>query len=83
MHEQKFKDLLSSKCPVNVERRVLVLESEVHQGPGLNGGWIILFSHSKASDVNVGIIANFVYYGKIRMIRQKRIGLEDSLHSKL
>ena len=28
MHEQKFKDLLSSKCQVSVERIVLDLESE-------------------------------------------------------
>ena len=31
VHEQKFKDLLSSKCQVRVERIVLDLESE---GPG-------------------------------------------------
>ena len=28
VHEQKFKDLLSSKCQVSVERIVLDLESE-------------------------------------------------------
>ena len=28
MHEQKFKDLLSSQCQVSVERIVLDLESE-------------------------------------------------------
>ena len=26
--------------------------------------WIFLFSHSKASDANIGIIANFVYFVK-------------------
>ena len=31
VHEQKFKDLISSKCQVSVERIVLDLESE---GPG-------------------------------------------------
>ena len=31
VHQQKFKDLLSSKCQVNVEKIVLDLESE---GPG-------------------------------------------------
>ena len=31
---------------------------------------IFLFSHSKAADANVGIIANFVYYGKTRMETQ-------------
>ena len=31
-HEQKFKNLLSSKCQVSVERRVLDLESEVMRG---------------------------------------------------
>ena len=30
VHEQKFKDLLSNKCPVSPERIVLDLESEVH-----------------------------------------------------
>ena len=32
MHEQKFKDLLSSTCQVSVERRVLDLESEAMRG---------------------------------------------------
>ena len=73
MHEEKFKDLLSSTCQVSVERIVFDLESEVLRGPGslLTGGknfyWNILFSHSKASDANFGIIANFVYYGKTRL----------------
>ena len=40
-------------------------------GSILTGGKILLldfflFSRSKASDVNVGIIADFVYYGKTR-----------------
>ena len=34
MHEQKFKDLQSSTCPVSVGRIVLDLESEVMRGPG-------------------------------------------------
>ena len=34
VHEQKFKDLLSSTCQVSVERIVLDLESEVMRGPG-------------------------------------------------
>ena len=56
VHEQKFKDLLSSTCQVSVERSMLDLKSH----------WItfcywnFLFSHSKASDANIGIIANFV-----------------------
>ena len=29
--------------------------------------WIFLCSHSEASDTNIGIIANFVYYGKTRV----------------
>ena len=32
--DQKFKDLLSSKCQVSVQRIVLDLESEVMRGPG-------------------------------------------------
>ena len=62
MHEQKFKDPLSSTCQLSSERRVLDLESEVHSIP--TGSNILpldfLFSHSKASDANIGIIANFV-----------------------
>ena len=34
VHEQKFKDLLSSTCQVSVERIVLDLESEVVRGLG-------------------------------------------------
>ena len=34
MHEQKFKDLLSSTCQVSVERSVLDLESEAMRGLG-------------------------------------------------
>ena len=35
MHEQKFKDLLSSTCQGSVDRRVLDLESDVHWRPGV------------------------------------------------
>ena len=34
VHEQKFKDLLSSTCQISVERIVLDLESEVMRGLG-------------------------------------------------
>ena len=34
VHEQKFKDLLSSTCQVSVERIVLDLESEAMRSPG-------------------------------------------------
>ena len=34
VHEQKFKDLLNSKCQVIVERIVLDLESEAMRDPG-------------------------------------------------
>ena len=66
VHEQKFKDLLTSTCQVSLERIVLDLESEVMRGVGSipTGGNILLldflFSHSKASDANIGIIANVV-----------------------
>ena len=67
VHEQKFKDLLSSTCQVSVERSMLDLESEV-QWFKLTGvtfcNWNFLFSHSKASDAYIGIIANFVYLRK-------------------
>ena len=35
VHEQKFKDLLSSIYQISPERRVLDLEPEVNQRPGL------------------------------------------------
>ena len=34
VHEQKFKDLLSSTCQVSVEKIVLDLELEAMRGPG-------------------------------------------------
>ena len=45
--------------------------------------WNILFSRTKAPDANVGIIANFIYYGKTRMVSQERTGLEDLLCGKI
>ena len=71
VHEQKFKDLLNSTCQVSVERIVLDLESEVMRGPGSipTGGNILsldFFSHSEASDANIGIIANVVCLWKPR-----------------
>ena len=65
VHEQKFKDLLSSTCQVSIERIVLDLESEVMRGIGsipTVGNILSLdfFSHSEASDANIGIIANVV-----------------------
>ena len=62
VHEQKFKDLLSSTCQVSVERIVLDLESEAMRGPGSipTGGNILsldffLFSHSKDKNATIGI----------------------------
>ena len=56
MHEQKFKDL-SSTCQVSVERTV-----EVHwfTTRGEGGNILLCSSCSKASDANIGTIANFV-----------------------
>ena len=75
VQEQMFKDLLHSKCQVSVERIVLDLESEVMGGLGPipTGGNILLldfflFSCSKASDANIGIIANFVYFVKTAIV---------------
>ena len=63
VHEQKFKDLLSSTCQVSVERSMLDLRSEVQWFNTHLGNILLLeffvFSHSKASDANIGIIANF------------------------
>ena len=61
VHEQKFKDLLSSTCQVSSERRVLDLESEVPSSILSKGNLLsldFLFSHSKASNGNTGINAN-------------------------
>ena len=63
VHEQKFKDLLGSTCQVSAERIVLDLESEVMRGPGslpIGGNILSLdfFSHNKASDANIDIVAN-------------------------
>ena len=66
VHEQKFKDLLSSTCQISPERRVLDLESDelevwVQYSLGVTFCyWNFLFSCSKAFDANFGIIANFV-----------------------
>ena len=65
---------LTSKCQVSAERRVFDLESEVNQRPWFNTYWgltfcywIFLFSHSKALDTNIGIIANFVFVKNLNM----------------
>ena len=62
VHEQKFKDFLSSTCQVSVERIVLDLESEAMRGPGSipTGGNILsldifLFSRSKNENATIGI----------------------------
>ena len=60
VHEQKFKDVLSSTCQVSVERIVLDLESEAMRGLGSipTGGNILSleffsFSHSKDKNANI------------------------------
>ena len=47
MHEQNFKDLLSSTWPVSLERIVLDLESEVYYRPGFNTHWGYHFATGK------------------------------------
>ena len=75
VHEQKFKDLLSSTWQVSVERRVLNLESEAMGGPGSipTGGnifhWVFLFSCSKASAANIGILAILVHFEKTLILK--------------
>ena len=77
MHEQKFKDLLSSTGQVNVDRRVLDLESEVTRGLGsipTRGNifhWIFLFSRGKASAANIGIIAILLHFEKNSIINDR------------
>ena len=67
VHEQKFKDSLSSTCGISPELRVLDVKSEVNWRPVLihTGGNILsldflLFTCGKASDANIGITANVV-----------------------
>ena len=58
-----FKDLQSSTCQLSPERIVLVgIRSNERPGFYFHRGlhWIFLFSHSKVSDANIDIIANFV-----------------------
>ena len=68
VHEQKFKDLLSSKCQASVEIIVFDLESEaawVLFPPGVTFLPLNFFSRSKASDVS---IANIVNLRKSRLV---------------
>ena len=60
LHEQKFKDLLSSTYQVNEERIVLDMESKLH-GHNIQSHVTGFFSPSKASGVNIDIIANAVF----------------------
>ena len=61
VHEQNFKELLSSTCLTSSERRLLDLDSEVMTGPGSipTGGNILsldfLFSRSKDKNANINI----------------------------
>ena len=63
VHEQKFKDPLSSALQISSERRVLDLESDV-QGSiltGRDGGGGVTFGVCRVkTDANIGIIANVV-----------------------
>ena len=66
----------TSKCPVSPERQVLdlldlgseVQEFNTHWGNICH--WNFLFSHSEASDANIGIIANFGSFEKPLLARQ-------------
>ena len=62
VHEQKFKDLLSSKCQVSIERRVLDLESN----PNL---------HNIARSDRIGFKMKnpYPYTGRERLIRTRLI----------
>ena len=71
VHEQKFKDRLSSTCQVSPDRIAFDLESEVMRDPGSIPTWgvnifhwIFLFSRCKTSAVNIGIIAILVHFEK-------------------
>ena len=64
MHKQKFKDPLSSTCQISSDKSVFDLESEAWIQSSLGVTfchWIFfLFSRSKGSNANIGIIANVV-----------------------
>ena len=76
VHEQKFKDCLSSTCQVSSERIVLDLESEVMRGPGSvpTGGnifhWIFLFLRSKVSPAYIRIITILLHFEKTLLLDQ-------------
>ena len=56
VHEQQFKDVLSSTCQVSVERIVLDLESEVIRGPNLwENRCVSLFLEINLCHQDVGI----------------------------
>ena len=62
VHEQNFKDLLSSTCQVSVEGKVLDLESEAMRGLVSIPTWgnilsleFFLFLRSKDKNANIGI----------------------------
>ena len=59
-----FKDLLSSTCQVSVGRTKLDFETKASGFIPTWGNILLLdflFSRSKTSDANIGIIANVVY----------------------
>ena len=62
VHEQKFKDLLSSTCLTSSERRLMDLESEVKKRPRGNifAAGFFLFSCIKDENANIGIFVQFV-----------------------
>ena len=62
VHEQKFKDLSNSKCPVRVGGACWTWNPGPVVQYSLGVYFVtVLFSCSKASDANIGIIANVVY----------------------
>ena len=73
VHEQKFKDLLSSTCQVSPERIVLDLESEVIRGPGpipTAGNifhWIFLFHVVKSLIPILALLPTLFNYEKPRI----------------
>ena len=67
IHEQELKDTLIRTCPISLEVQCWTWNQRFIRGLGSipTRGNILpldffLFSHSKASDANIGIIANYV-----------------------
>ena len=79
VHEQKFKDLLSSTCQVSVERIVLDLESEVMRVPGSipTGGNILSLDFFHVVKPLMPLLSILSIYEKLVYVGTDRTGQEN------